>query len=249
MFDNAAPDAGGDAPVESGASCVGTGGPVAVPAGAFCIDSTEVTNKQYAAFLATSPSTSGQIPECGWNSSFAPAKNPPPGSDNAPVVQIDWCDAYAFCKWSGKHLCGAMDGGALPLNSIDDPNQDQWFVACSHGGAAIYPYATAFDPSACNGPEQNSGAPQPASSFPKCVGGFPGIFDMVGNVDEWINSCGISVPPDGGQHDPALDQCERRSGSFEDPTGSTQTCDFERSGSRNEVDLDIGFRCCSAIAP
>src|SRR5215472_2783251 len=41
-----------DAPAEA-APCPGTALPVAARAGAFCIDTTEVTNAQYAAFLAT----------------------------------------------------------------------------------------------------------------------------------------------------------------------------------------------------
>src|ERR1017187_3599817 len=40
-----------DTSADAGGGCPGTGGPIAVPAGSFCIDSTEVTNAQYAKFV------------------------------------------------------------------------------------------------------------------------------------------------------------------------------------------------------
>jgi len=98
----------------SGGSVCGnpSGGPamVELPEG-FCIDTTEVTRSQYEVWLATSPSTSGQISDCTCNDSYessCPWGDPewPPGSQgDHPVVCVDWCDAYAYCQAVGKHLC------------------------------------------------------------------------------------------------------------------------------------------------
>ena len=100
---------------------VGKAGPkmVAVPrpgGGTYCMDSTEVTRDQYKAFAGISPS--GQPAFCGWNTTYTPVQKTggqcskgewPPGSNGAlPVVCVDWCDAYMFCKWAGKRLCSMI---------------------------------------------------------------------------------------------------------------------------------------------
>jgi hypothetical protein len=66
----------GTTPLCSAGACVpcpGTGGPtmVGLPLN-YCIDSTEVTQGQYQNWLNTSPSTTGQISVCRWNTSFTP---------------------------------------------------------------------------------------------------------------------------------------------------------------------------------
>ena len=223
--------------------CPGTGGPVGINVGGYCIDSTEVTNAQYASFLAA---TDGGVPvaallgtDCGWKTTFQPSV-PPPNAGNFPVVYVDWCDAWAFCRWAGKRLCGAIDGGSLDPGYLDVPASDQWYSACSSKGAYTYPYATGFNPSACNGPDLDAGGAVAVGSLPACQGGYPGIFDMVGNVDEWVDSCYAGSGVDGGQ-----DTCMRRSGSFEDPPAVMQTCNFYRSNPRDFADLDQGIRCCS----
>src|SRR5262249_39830790 len=105
------------APIDAGAvtsDCpTGLPGPplIAVPppsGGRFCIDATEVTNAQYAAFLATNPQTSLQPARCtSWNGTYAGAYvGPLTGRDDYPVVGVTWCDAFAYCKWAGKRLCG-----------------------------------------------------------------------------------------------------------------------------------------------
>jgi hypothetical protein len=80
-------------------------------AGSYCIDETEVTNGQYQIFINAGVDTNTQNAECSWNTNFKPncggANTTGP---NQPVTCIDWCDAYAFCKWAGKRLCGKIGG-------------------------------------------------------------------------------------------------------------------------------------------
>jgi sulfatase modifying factor 1 len=236
-------DAVADGNDSAAPTCNGTAGPQAVPAGTFCIDSTEVTNGQYAAFLASSPDPASQIAPCTWNTSFAPLQAPDAGADDYPVEYVNWCDAYAFCTWAGKRLCGRIGGGPITAdNALVDPAQDEWFSACSHVGERLYPYGITYDPSACNGPERDAGAWSETADA--CAGGYPGVRNMVGNVDEWENAC---VVVDASA--PAADNCVRRSGSFENPDGDVQTCSYYRFGARGATDHDIGFRCCSDLVP
>ena len=74
---------------------------------------------------------------------------------------------------------------------------------------------------------------------PGCEGGFPGIFDLAGNVHEWEDACyPISGPGD------RADKCWFRGGSYHDLDNS---CTSAWEVSRDYVDdlCDIGFRCCA----
>jgi formylglycine-generating enzyme len=185
---------------------------VQVPApdgGTFCIDSTEVTQAQYAAFLAAkNGDTSGQSSECSWNTSFA-AYSPPdvdageipydPSSYGSYPAEVDWCDAVAFCQWAGKSLCavgiqGGVDGG-VSVNWSDD----QWIWACTGGNT--YPSLNADGGADCVNPdvEPDGGAVpdngyllQSVNSDSACQSSnkaFGGIFDQLGNVSEWVDYC------------------------------------------------------------
>src|SRR5262245_31170026 len=63
--------AGGGEP----SGCPGTAGPQMVDVGSFCIDATEVTNAQYAAFVQANvppQSVRANPPWCVWNTDYAP---------------------------------------------------------------------------------------------------------------------------------------------------------------------------------
>jgi formylglycine-generating enzyme required for sulfatase activity len=220
--------------------CPGTAGPTMVPISGFCIDSTEVTYAQYKQFIAASFGSTG-LAECAWNTTYVPTQKwpPAPGTDDYPVAYTNWCDAYAFCKWAGKRLCGRVGGGPNVVTSVANVSLDQWYAACSHeaDGQHAYPYGNTFSPTACNGPERDAGATLPVGFLSTCTGGYSTMVDMVGNVYEWEDACGAATG--------ASDSCVQRSGSFYDPPGSTQTCAYSRTALRNFADNDIGFRCCS----
>jgi len=149
-------DAGVDtfAPVDAGdgSSCPGTAGPVAVRIrGAFsnfCVDSTEVTVAQYSAFLAATGGDAGvQRPDCQWNDSLVPNVA---GDGDTAVGGVDWCDAYAYCAWAGKRLCGRATGGSLPGSERFDAVQNQLLLACSEEGKRKYPYGNDYVAGSCN---------------------------------------------------------------------------------------------------
>lgn len=226
-------DGGVDAPVFDG-SCPSGRGPDMVAVAGFCIDSTEVTRGQYAPFLA-SASTANQIPVCSFNNSFDPGGSWPPSADqvNLPVTGENWCDAYAFCKWAGKRLCGAIGGGPLPFDKTADRNASQWMRACSAQAGLDYPNADAGAPGACNDNSSDAGRVLPVKSKASCEGSVKGLFDMVGNVDEWEDSCN----DDAGEGD----GCRTRGGSFQE----RGRCSFLPAiGTRRDGYDDTGFRCC-----
>lgn len=196
------------------------------------MDATEVSNAQYAQFLAASPATSGQLPECAWNTSYVPALSwPATGKDEYPVVYVDWCDAYAYCKWAQKRLCGKIGGGTNAYDEHALATRSQWYNACSAGGTKTYPYGSTYSGTACNGDENGVGATLPAGSKLTCEGGYPGLFDLSGNVREWEDSCSGAT-------------CRLRGGSFE--YGTTYlACGLSNYDDRDDNSGYVGFRCCS----
>jgi formylglycine-generating enzyme len=243
--------------------CPKTGGPsmVQLPEG-YCIDSTEVTRAQYAAWLSASPSTDGQIAICTWNTTFVPdaaclgsESNPTyaclTNCDNHPQVCVDWCDATAYCRAMGKRLCGKIGGGSNGASL--SLSESQWYNACaSHDAANRYPYGADYDPKACNGwdlwyPTTFVTPPYeylttPGGSLSTCqssVPGYQGVFDLSGNVAEWEDSCSSE-----SGSSPLAVGCYTRGGSFSVNT-SLLRCNSETLTQRLVADVNIGFRCCS----
>jgi formylglycine-generating enzyme required for sulfatase activity len=224
-------------PSEPDSGCPPGAVPIA-PAGAsaFCIDATEVSNSAYASFLASHTGSGGLPDSCRFENSLTPADWPfTPGREDFPVVGVDWCQAYAYCAWAHKRLCGRIGGGEL--GGAGTTAQSQWFAACSGAAQNSYPYGENYIPAACNGDGALGGLARRAT-FPGCVGSSPQLFDMSGNASEWIDSC---VRGEGGSG--ANDMCEFLGGGFADnPDGLA--CDSSSSDRRSRSAPDRGFRCC-----
>jgi formylglycine-generating enzyme required for sulfatase activity len=214
-----------------------------VRVGTFCIDSTEVTVAQYQQYLTAAGNNPGAQPTtCAqWNTTNVPQNWPPFGPTSQALNGVNWCQAYLYCAWAGKRLCGSPDGGPADPTAPSSPSSSQWFQACSRNndGQHRYPYGNTYDPTACNGNE-DAGAALP--SFQTCQGGYTGIFDMSGNVFEWEDSCQPNTTDQSHQ----LDQCAVRGGAFwSNPT--ELECALHNTTLRNDQGAmnDLGIRCCS----
>jgi sulfatase modifying factor 1 len=208
-------------------------GPPLVQVGDYCIDSTEVTVGHYAAFVAAQD---GGVPDggsyCSWVNELTPSDTQVVMTE--PQVFVHWCLAHEYCEWAGKHLCGAHDGGPMgPWPALDTTSR--WYAACSAAGTRTYCYGSTWDAGTCND-DNLVGQVEPVKSFPGCVGGFFGLFDMTGNAREWIDSCSKYVDDN--------DNCMVIGGDFSnDHIGAT--CNAVRTDRhRNDSDDSTGFRCC-----
>jgi formylglycine-generating enzyme required for sulfatase activity len=223
----------------------------------FCIDATEVSVEQYNAWLTGNPNPANQGSECAsWNTSFVPSTDATnycnyfdypavvANSPKRPIRCVDWCDAAAFCGWAGKRLCGSIGSGSNAFNKPTDPDENEWFRACSQAGTRDFPYADIFNEMACIGAEYDGNpAVEPGKDYPRdvgstasCEGGFPGLFDMSGNVEEWEGSCNGSNSKD--------DACLTRGGAFTHLEGDLM-CASNVGTTRGTNSIIIGFRCCA----
>ena len=250
--------------VDSGADTSPKCLPGMIDLGAFCIDATEVSKRDYKAFLDAKVGISID-PNCAWNSEYAPKTNDSCDADEAdltkdpdlPVVCVDWCDASTYCAWRGKRICGAIAGGPesfADVAAMNDVTKSQWYAACAGGGAAPrkYPYGDSYQP-LCND-LANGGKPVPSGSLSSCHGpaGTPqaAVFDLSGNVYEWVDNCQESTAAASER------SCRVRGGYFmnEDVSDAGTfeylRCDFNAvmfglSKPRSQFDDHIGIRCCS----
>jgi formylglycine-generating enzyme required for sulfatase activity len=229
----------GDARVDALAPCTGKAGPAGIRIvqgdHSYCIDATEVTQDDYAQFVANAGPPSGLPPECASKTSFASDGGAPsPGNGTMPVVQVDWCDAFAFCRWAGKRLCGTIDSPTPALLSENDLGTSEWYRACAGPDGRPYPYGSTFDPKACIG---ETTAAANVGSATGCRSA-EGVFDLSGNVEEWVGACTAAY-------------CLSRGGNYGDsPSKLTCTSDTSESATSNLQDRMsrvpyIGFRCCS----
>jgi hypothetical protein len=247
--DAAGTDARSEADGHTDSGCPIEHGPPMVRAVTTCVDATEVTAAQYLEFLNADAGAAWAPAGCGWNTSFVPevetagdtyAWPPDPRDSDLPVQYVDWCDAATYCAWAGKNLCGAVQAGhTLTHAQATDPTLSQWYQACSKNGTQRYPYPGPYAANVCalGTPSTRVSGAWPVKSFPGCEGGYAGVFDMVGNVQEWIDEC---------QGPGKLDDCSVAGDGFDvSPAGEADDCTAIWGYSRFERRVSIGFRCCA----
>ena len=79
--------------------------------------------------------------------------------------------------------------------------------------------------------------PVVSGSMKKCEGGYPGVFDMVGNIKEWENACNGTTG--------ASDICRRRGGGFNELDDPSTDCAYDETDTRNFRSYTSGIRCCA----
>jgi len=156
-----------------------------------------------------------------------------------PAVMKTWYDAKDACGAIGKRLCG----------------DSEWTLACEGHERLPYPYGYDRNSEACNidkpHPDVNEkalGSPdpkvrdaeakrlwqgEPSGSRTSCVSPF-GVFDMTGNVDEWVvNESGVPYKSGlkGGYWGPVRDRCR--------PETTIHSEGFSF--------YQIGWRCCADL--
>jgi formylglycine-generating enzyme required for sulfatase activity len=216
--------------------------------GSFEIDRTEVTIGQFQRYVeATRAVTSaersggGSTFEAGWEQRKGWTWRAPygkPGAADEPAVHVTYDEAAAFCKWAGKRLpTDAEWGEAAHIERRPQPSGG--FIT---GRSYRYPTGDSPEGANCLGDCGNVKAvAHAATSRGKghaeagtTKQGVNGLYDMGGNVWEWVNS-GTGA------------EQRTRGGSWW--YGATQMLDSHVQGKpRDTAVVYIGFRCVRDVA-
>jgi len=194
----------------------------------YAIDTTPVTNAQFAEFLRQS----GYRPRDRENFlKHWPNGDVPPGREDHPVVYVDLEDARAYARWAGKRLL----------------TEEQWQYAAQGPDGLAYPWGGQWEEGRCNGGVP--GGTMSVTAFPQGRSPF-GCYDMCGNTWEWTESersdgrTRFAVLKGGSYYQAA--------GSPWYADGGPQRCDFAAKFLLMWPGLDrcatIGFRCVVDLA-
>jgi serine/threonine protein kinase len=138
----------------------------------FLMDTTEVTNTEYADFVRETNYTAP---------SHWAGNKPPFGQEQWPVVNVSLDDAMAFAAWRSKR-----DGAAYRL-----PTEEEWEYAARNGAQGdLYPWGAKWEDDAAI---LKDATPFPVGSRPKGKNKW-GVVDLIGNVWE-LTSSKVSVYP------------------------------------------------------
>jgi len=127
----------------------------------YAIDRVEATNAEFKAFVDARGMVAPNNP--AWDMNYYL------GKPAAPVVNITWEQANAFCRWRGKRL----------------PTEAEWEKAARGTDGRLYPWGNTWTDSIANvWHNDRFERAAPVGSFP--AGASPyGVLDMAGNVWEW----------------------------------------------------------------
>lgn len=194
----------------------------------FYLDQFEVTNAAYRAFVLAQghPTPRNSFNPEGlaiWKGTeFAPELA------EHPVVNVNWHDASAYCRWLGKRL----------------PTEAEWEWAAGGPSKRLWPWGDSVRGDELNSRETALGTTAPVNAFEQ--GRTPdGIANLGGNVWEWTSSLSLPYPYDvfDGREDPEAEGARViRGGSWMDIQRSAHTTG--RAELQPEVaNVNVGFRC------
>jgi formylglycine-generating enzyme required for sulfatase activity len=189
---------------------------------AFTIDAFEVTNTDFAAFVEATGYVTYREQEGSpqdWRSAYTE------GKDNHPAVFVTFDDAQAFCEWAGKRL----------------PTEFEWEKAARGPEGSLYPWGNEYDPTLLNGKDSGLRGTTAVGSYP--LDGY-GLFDMAGNVKEWVDSPYVAYPGSDYQDSHySPDYRGIRGGGWFDEAEFVLSTNRNGGDPKITANDDIGFRC------
>lgn len=126
-----------------------------------------------------------------------------------PLAQKNWAQAMMLCREKGRRLC----------------ENTEWTQACKADWSLAYSYGNQYIEGQC---QVEGEGPLPSGSKKKCLNKY-GLFDMVGNLWEWVE----------GYEE---NQYILRGGGYNQREGAS--CQSSFPATLGTSSNEIGFRCC-----
>jgi formylglycine-generating enzyme required for sulfatase activity len=189
----------------------------------FYIDKYEVTNLQYRACVQRGACLAPK----NVNSATRANYYNKPEFNSYPVVNVDWNMARSYCEWRGARL----------------PTEAEWEKAARGPEGDLYPWGEEISCELANysGCQKDTGS---VSTFDKAVSAF-GVYNLAGNVSEWVSSLYLPYPYDffDGREDlEASGERAIRGGSWQGE-GEEVRSDQREQADPSITREDLGFRC------
>jgi formylglycine-generating enzyme required for sulfatase activity len=195
----------------------------------FWMDTMEVTNRAYQAFVLANPQWQKGSPAIApyvdgnylrnWMGNQYPL-----GTEFQPVREVSWHAAQAYARWVGKRL----------------PLEAEWEYACRAGAEGAYWWGQLFNPSfGINSP---AGTLTAGNAMRRNAWG---LFDMSGNIAEWTSSLFAGYPyrSNDGREDPrAAGTRTVRGGAWNDDPRKLRSA-YREGYAPTMCSTFVGFRC------
>ena len=204
----------------------------------YYIDKYEVSNKDYKKFIDATGYSAPNVDtnKYPWAKQYNWHNNTyPKGTENLPVVLVNWNDANAYAKWCGKRL----------------PTEAEWEKAAKGPNNLLFPWGNEWDSTKCNVSSSGIKTTLPVNSNKNGISGY-GVFNMIGNVWEWCSDYYdkdyYKVSPKISPKGPEVGATRIiRGGSWNTFGNNNFRCDSRESQFPSVKSLDIGFRCVKDI--